>query len=182
DHRRRFVTSSTAARTTSLPLDKVAAADSSALARISVTTTFMPAATQACAMPNPIPLAAPVMKATLSSRCCIGVSAWLGIESDGHAPQTRLRLAIAAHHQGIMAWNDVVRPRRQLSQTLPARDHLHEVCDDRERPAGGHVGEIVRRIGRKNDPTETGPDANHLQAMGMPTHVMHRNAGHDSGI
>src|SRR5579875_145439 len=53
-------------------------------------TTFMPASVKARAIPRPIPLSPPVMKATLPS------TSFIGVGTSGHPPCTALRLAPSA--------------------------------------------------------------------------------------
>src|SRR5262249_14989177 len=153
----------------------------SALARTSVITTLIPAARHACAIPKPIPLAAPVMKATLPSRCSIGFSARLAIEPDSQAPKTRLRLAVEGHDERVMAGDDVSRLTGQLSKSFPTQGHLHDIRHDREGTTRGHVGQIMCCVRGQHHPADAGPDSHYLQPMSMTAYMMHSDTRDDFG-
>ena len=67
----------------------------------------------------------------------------------------------------------------ELTQPAPAVHHLRDVRHNGKRPVLVHIGVVVTRVGRQDEPADSRPDAHCLQPSGVTTNVMYRQARGD---
>ena len=99
------------------------------------------------------------------------------IEADDNAFQLRLGRWITAHHQRVVARDDVLPARGVGAQRIVGFQHLADVESRSEGASGLHVLVVMRHVGSEHDPAAAGMDADELHAWGVAADRVQTDAG-----